>query len=145
MRFIGRRRLRELEERAELAEDLRRQAWTLSHAVLREQAEKGLLRQALERAEADVAYWKARAEKFLDQIAFKQGMIISPTMTPEPAPTESHFDSVFAALGTSEINRDKGPAPASAAPVAPTVEGVDAAAAQAAIAQALAGVGAARP
>lgn len=128
-----RSRLRARLETAEaLVESLRRQAWTLSHDVLRERAEKDLIRQARDQAQADVAYWKGRAEKFLDQIAFKQGMISMPTMTEPEGPAGTTVDTVFSALGVEAIHRDSEPAPVAAA-AAMAVTGVDAAAAQAAL------------
>lgn len=128
-----RSRLRQQLEKAEqLVEDLRRQNWTLSHAVLQERAEKDLIRQARDKADGDAGYWRGRCERFLDQIALKQQIISSPTMTEPEAPARDKLDNVFSALGVSEIHHDKSPA-SSAAPAAPTVTGVDAAAAQAAI------------
>lgn len=132
--LIARSRLRQLE--ADVAE-LRRQTWLLSHQVAAERSERALVRQALEKAEQDAAYWKTRAERFLDQIAFQQGMISMPTMTEPEAPAGSDVDTVFSALGINELPNDKSPA-AGAAPAAPSVTGVDGAAAQAAINEVLA-------
>lgn len=131
MKFLTRRRLRQLEAAEDLVDSLRQQAWTLSHDVLKCQAERDLIRQAKEKAEADVVYWRTRAERFLDQIAFRQQIISMPTMTEPEAPAASTFDNVFSAIGVSAIN-DKSPGPG-AASAAPTVTGVDPAAAQAAI------------
>lgn len=134
--FLSRRRLRQLETAEQLVNDLRQQSWTLSHAVLRAQAERDLIRQAKEKAEHDAAYWRERAERFLDQIALKQGIISMPTMTEPEAPAVDKLEGLFSAIGVAAINSDHSPAPG-AASAAPTVTGVDPAAAQAAIDDAL--------
>lgn len=99
-----------------------------------------LVEQARAKADSDALYWRTRCERFLDQIGAKSGIIAGPTMTEPDTPVDSHFDTVFAALGTSEINTDKGPA-TGAAPAAPSVTGVNAEAAQQAVNDVLAGVG----
>lgn len=137
---LSRRRLRQLEATELVVESLRRDAWTLQVTVLHERTEKGLLRQALEKADADAVYWKSRAERFLDQIGLKMGIIVEPTMSEPPAPTVDKLEGVFAALGISELTRDKDPSPTAVA-TAPRVEGVDMAAAQAAIDATLADIG----
>lgn len=102
-----------------------------AHAAVRYQIELDLTKQARATAEAQATYWRERAEKFLDQIALRQGIISEPTMTAAPEPTTSQAQSVFAALGIGEINsKDSGPGAAHAAPM---LTGVDAAAAQAAV------------
>lgn len=98
-----------------------------------------LLEQLKDRADADAAYWKTRAEKFLDQIGLRSGIISEPTMTPADSPVESRTDTVFRALGVAEINADKGSGPG-AASTAPTVTGVNAKEAMAAVEDALAHV-----
>jgi hypothetical protein len=108
----------------------------LTNANIRLQVELGLLKQARAKADADAAYWRERAERFLDQIALRQGIISEPTMTTAPEPVESQAQSVFAALGISEINHS--PSGPGAATAAPLVTGVNAAAAQAAVDEILA-------
>lgn len=136
MTWFRSRLRRELDGAKALIESLQKQAWTLSHAVLQERAEKALILEAKARAETDADYWKTRAERFLDQIGLRQGIISVPTMT-EPAPArESTVDSIFGALGMEELPRDKSPVPA-AARTAATVIGVDPAAATAAVNDAL--------
>lgn len=134
--LVSRRRLRQLEAAEALLTDLRREHWTLSVAVLHERAQKDLIGQARDKAEAEADYWKRRAERFLDQIGLKSGMISEPTMTEPPAPTVDKIEGIFAALGVSALTHDKDPS-SLAVPTAPRVEGVDPAAAQAAIDDAL--------
>jgi hypothetical protein len=134
MMWPWRRRRANAEHAAALLEGVRRELLKIRHEAERLRLELALVKQARDRADADVRYWRDRAEKFIDQIGMKYGTLSVPTMTAAP-PDEtkgSHFDTVFAALGTSEINRDKNP-PAGAAHAAPTVVGVDAAVAQAAV------------
>lgn len=133
---VSRRRLRQLEATEALVESLRREHWTLSVSVLHERREKDLIQQAREKADADAAYWKSRAERFLDQIGLKTGIINEPTMTEPPAPTVDKLEGVFAAMGISTINPHKDPSSVAVA-TATRVEGVDPAAAQAAIDEAL--------
>lgn len=131
LRILTTRRLRQL-ERAEIdAKVFQDRAHGLAHTVLREQARIGLLEQARDKAVADADYWRARAERFIDQIALKQGIICTPTMTEEPAPEPDKIGSVFSALGHAEINTQTGPAGAAGA--APKVVGVDEAEARQAV------------
>jgi hypothetical protein len=121
---------------AEVAE-LRRHVQALEHTLLNKHVRVELQQQALTKAEADATYWRQRAERFIDQVALRERIIATPTMTePEPAPT-SPMDSVFSALGQSEI-RTKPQPPAAGI----SVLGVDADAAHAAVEDVLARVGA---
>lgn len=90
-----------------------------------------LVEQARQKADEDVAYWRQRAEKFIDQVGVNTGMISAPTMAPAPEPPESQMAQVFTALGTSELHSH--PSPDRAASAAPVVRGVDPAAAHAAV------------
>lgn len=98
-----------------------------------------LVDQARSKADADALYWRLRAERFLDQIGLRSGVIVEPTMTEPPPSVASHMDTIFGALGHSEIHRDKDSAPG-AATTAPTVTGVDLTAARAVVDETLAGV-----
>lgn len=84
---------------------------------------------ARERAEQDAQYWRERAELFIDQIGLRSGTIYTPTMTPQPASgPEAEVNTVFAAMGKSELPQEK------ARPAAPAaVTGVSPAAAEAAV------------
>lgn len=113
---------------AELVE-LRRHVQALEHTLLNQRVRVELQHQALTKADADARYWRERAERFIDQVGLKSGIIAMPTMTePEPAPPSTSMDSVFSALGTSEIHRPTQP-PATAV----SVLGVDAMDARAAV------------
>lgn len=123
IRLVTARRLRQL-----LAdvEDLRRSRWNLTRQVLVEQAKLRLVEQAKDAAESREIYWRQRAERFIDQIGARDGIISGPTMTEPAAPPEDRMLSVFGALGKSEINQDKAPAARAASSAAPLVTGVDA-------------------
>lgn len=127
--FLGARRAfdREVAELRRLETvELKKHIQALEHTVLNQKIRVELQAQALHKAESDVTYWRKRAELFIDQVGLRERIIASPTMTePEPAP-ESPTDSVFNALGRSEINTQP-PATATA------VLGVDAQAATAAV------------
>lgn len=136
--FMFRRTHRRLVlELQRIGEDRHRELAQTRELVFRQQLELALVKQALAKAESDATYWKTRAEKFLDQIALRSGIISEPTMTPAGLPVESRQDTVFRALGVSEINADKGSG-AGAGSTAPTVTGVNAADAMAAVHEALA-------
>lgn len=135
LRRTHRRLVTELQR---IAEERRRELGQTREIVIRQQQELALTKQLLARADADVVYWKTRSEKFLDQIGLRTGIISEPTMTESEPPVESRHDTVFRALGVSEINH-KHPA-AGAASAAPTVTGVNAADAMAAVSDVLAGV-----
>jgi hypothetical protein len=94
-----------------------------------------LVEQARAKADADAAYWRTRAEKFIDQIGVGSGTLSSPAMEPPRETTADDVRTIFSALGTSEINRDN-PPPGAATP-APVLRGIDPAAAQAALRDAL--------
>lgn len=121
-----------------IGEDRRQELQQTRSIVIRQQLELALVKQARAKADTDCAYWKTRAEKFLDQIALRTGIISAPTMTESEPPTDSRTDTVFRALGRSEINH-RDPA-AGAASAAPTVTGVNAEDAMAAVTDALASV-----
>lgn len=138
--FMFRRTHRRLAiELQRIAEDRRQELAQTRHVVIRQQLELALVKQAREKADTDAAYWKTRAEKFLDQIGLKTGMIFAPTMTESEPPADSRQNTVFRALGVSEINADKGSG-AGAASAAPTVTGVNAFDAMAAVHDVLASV-----
>lgn len=138
--FVFRRTHRRLVlELQRIGEDRRQELQQTRAIVMRQQLELALVKQARARADSDAAYWKLRAEKFLDQIGLRAGIISEPTMTPAEPPLESRQDTVFRALGVSEINADKGSGPG-AASTAPTVTGVNAQEAMAAVEDALAHV-----
>lgn len=119
------------------AGELRQRIQSLEHALLNQRIRVELQGQALTRAEADVRYWRERAERFIDQIALKGGIIAMPTMTePEPVLPTS-VDSLLGTFGVSEINTKKTPSGAATA-----VLGVNAADAQAAVADLLERTGA---
>lgn len=135
--LITRRRLRQLEAAELENKDLHKQTWLLSHQVLTERSEKGLIQQARDHYEELADYWKHRAELFIDQIGLRHGTIVQPTMQEPPAPVENKLEGVFGALGIAEINHDKAPSPG-ADSAAPRVEGVNPEAAKAAVEHALA-------
>jgi hypothetical protein len=133
---VTRRRLRRLELAEAENASLHRQLFAAGLQVQHERAAKDLVSQARDHAEHQATYWRERAERFLDQIAFKQGMIAQPTMTEPPGPPSHQLEQVFTAFGIGEIHKDHQP-PADAARAAPvTVTGVDPTAA----AEALAGL-----
>jgi hypothetical protein len=122
--FVRRRVLAELEatRRAQLR-DLSDQ---LNTACL----ELRLVSQQRDKAEADVLYWRTRAERFIDQVGISHAILSAPAMVePAPAP-DDRVGQVFSALGVQAINttdtsRTAGP---------PAVNGVNPEAAQAALA-----------
>lgn len=136
LRRTHRRRLDELQRRYESQRD---DLNTARHALLRLKVELELVNQARTKADVDAAYWKTRAERFMDQIGVRAGIISGPTMGEPEQPVESRFDSVLSALGKSEINVNKGPEPGAVA-TAPLVTGVNAADAMAAVNDVLATV-----
>lgn len=54
--------------------------------------------------ELDAKYWRECAERFIDQIGLRTGIISAPTMTEQPAPPVDKVSTVFDALGISEIS-----------------------------------------
>lgn len=131
--FMSRRKHRRLvqvyEQRLQNEDQARRELQGQSVKLL---IRLELVEQAREKADADARYWRERAERFLDQIGLRHGIITAPTMSPAPADeASSQAQSVFTALGIAEINhKDSGPGAAAAAP---RVTGVDPTAAQAAV------------
>lgn len=118
---------------AEIAE-LRQHIQSLEHTLLNNRVRVELQQQALTKADADAKYWRERAERFIDQVGLKSGIIAMPTMTePEPARPSTSMDSVFSALGASAINEKITQPPAAGI----AVLGVDDAAAGAAVAELL--------
>lgn len=133
MRWWKRRRA--AAERARtILEAMRHELQQARHEGEKLRIELALVKQARDRADHDAGYWRERAEKFIDQIGLKSAILVQPTMTPAPdTKPDSHIDTVFAALGTSEINTHKDSHPGAARAAVPVVTGVDAAVAGAAV------------
>lgn len=134
-----RRRAARREQARTAIEGLRTELQRARHDLHRVDVELQLTRQARDKAEGDATYWRQRAERFLDQIALRAGMLSEPAMTEPPPNLLSQADTIFGALGQTAINQDNGPM-ASAAPAAPRVTGVDVTAARELIDDTLAGI-----
>jgi hypothetical protein len=111
----------------------------LNMAVARQQGQVELLTQARDAYQQQADYWRARAERFMDQIGLSSGIISAPTMTEPASPEPDDVKSVFAALSVESVNTKESPTRA-AAPTAVSVSGVDSAAAKAAVDEVLASV-----
>lgn len=125
---------------AEKLKHLEQRSRLLGHEVIRLRQELALVRQAADKSEHDATYWRLRAERFIDQVGLRERIIAEPTMTDPPLPAADPMTTVFSSLGKSEIHQ-KQPPPGGAAHAAPTLTGVDPAAAQAAVDALLAGIG----
>jgi hypothetical protein len=131
MLMFRRTHRRVVQELQRILENRRDECLRGTEARMRLQIRLELVEQARAKADADTAYWRTRAEKFIDQIGVGSGTLSSPAMEPPREATADDVRTIFSALGTSEINRDN-PPPGAATP-APVLRGVDAAAAQAAL------------
>jgi hypothetical protein len=131
MLMLRRTHRRIVAELQRIGEERRAECNRVNEARLRLQIKVELVDQARQKAEADVAYWRTRAEKFIDQIGVGSGTLSSPAMEPARETTGDDIRTIFTALGTSEINQDH-PLPGAATP-APVLRGVDAASARAAL------------
>lgn len=120
-------------------QDLERRSRLLGHEVIKLRLELALVRQAADKSDHDATYWRLRAERFIDQVGLRERIIAEPTMTDPPPPAADPMTTVFSSLGKSEIH-PKEPPPGGAAHAAPTLTGVDPAAAQAAVDALLAGI-----
>jgi hypothetical protein len=122
--FVRRRVLAQREARAH--EHIR----DLSQLLNTARIELALVSQARDKAEADVLYWRTRAERFIDQVGISHAILSAPAMAePEPK-ADDKVGQVFEALGigainTTEASRTAGP---------PAVNGVSPEAAAAALA-----------
>lgn len=84
--------------------------WWGGRDRLREEMLKQLLLAETRRADAAEAresYWRTRCEKFIDQVALRQGIIAEPSMREVPPPPQSAASTAFGALATTEINGQK--------------------------------------
>lgn len=97
--------------------------------MLRVQLE--LVKQSRDWFKAEAFKWEQRASKFIDQAHLKSGAIDAPVMT-EREPAREKQQRVMAAMNVTEINKFRHDMPHTAA-----VEGVDDAAAVAAVASVL--------
>jgi hypothetical protein len=135
MLMFRRTHRRVVEELQRIIENRRDECLRSTEARLRLQIRLELVEQARAKADTDAAYWRTRAEKFIDQIGVASGTLSSPAMEPPREATADDVRTIFSALGTSEINRDN--PPPGAATSAPVLREIDSAAAQAALRDAL--------
>lgn len=66
-----------------------------------------LLQSQLAEARADRDYWRARAERLLDNALMRKGEAAGPVMAPHAPPQEKTFGSVFGPLAVTEIESGK--------------------------------------
>lgn len=90
--------------RAREAARLREMA--LDRELYHAQAVNEALTAQLEECRRRETYWRTRAEKFMDQIALRNGNISEPTMSEMP-PGPPPAAAVFGAFARTEINLDK--------------------------------------
>lgn len=116
------------------ADAVRTERWQLQLQLMETRTRLELLTVAKTHADGQIAYWRERAEVFIDQIGLKSGTLSTPAMTPQPEAEPDKMGTVFTALGKSELPASTIPAAATTATARPVVRDVDEAAAREAVA-----------